>query len=92
MLEFGAAWCGHCRAVRPWIDEVLSAYPAVRHFRIEDGKGKRLGRSFAVKLWPTLIFMRGGHETGRVVRPTSRADIEQAMQALLSENQPRPTP
>jgi thioredoxin 1 len=29
-----------------------------------------LGRSFKVKLWPTLVFLVNGQEVSRVVRPT----------------------
>lgn len=69
LLEFGAAWCGHCQAAQPLIAEALGARPEIRHIKIEDGKGKRLGRQFKVKLWPSLILLKDGVELGRVVRP-----------------------
>jgi thioredoxin 1 len=43
---------------------------------VEDGKGLPLGRSFRVKLWPTLIYLENGAEKGRVVRPADSAAIE----------------
>jgi thioredoxin 1 len=52
--------------------------PGLRHLKIEDGKGRPLGRSFQVKLWPTLIFMKDGAEVARVVRPGSAAAISEA--------------
>ena len=55
---------------------VMARHPSVRHLRIEDGRGRPLGRSFRVKLWPTLIFMDGGVEKGRVVRPGNASEIE----------------
>ena len=48
----------------------------MRHIKVEDGKGRRLGRSFGVKLWPTLVLMERGTERGRVVRPGNAAAIE----------------
>lgn len=69
VVEFGAPWCGFCKAAQPLIAAAFAQYPNLRHFKIEDGKGRRLGRSFRVKLWPTLIFMKDGKEVGRVVRP-----------------------
>jgi thioredoxin 1 len=76
LLEFGASWCGYCQAAQPDIAAVMARHPSVRHLRIEDGRGRPLGRSFRVKLWPTLIFMDGGVEKGRVVRPGNASEIE----------------
>jgi len=79
LIEFGAAWCGHCQAAQPLIAAALASHPPLRHIRIEDGAGRRLGRSFGVKLWPTLIFLRHGSERARLVRPADSAAIEQAL-------------
>ena len=76
MLEFGAPWCGHCIAAQPAIEAGFAGHADVHHLKIEDGRGKPLGRSFRVKLWPTLIYLEAGVEKGRVVRPGSAAEIE----------------
>lgn len=81
LLEFGAPWCSHCQAAQPLLAEALQHYPSLRHIKIEDGKGRRLGRGFKVKLWPTLIALRDGEEIGRLVRP----DNSQAIAQLLAQ-------
>jgi thioredoxin 1 len=75
VLEFGASWCPICQAARPRIDRALAATAGVRHVWIEDGSGKPLGRSFHIKLWPTLVLLRDGAEIGRVVRPRTDAEL-----------------
>lgn len=79
MLEFGTDWCGHCRAAQPTIAEALSQSPNWRHIKIEDGPGHPLGRRFGVKLWPTLVLLKDGQETGRLVRPTNASDLSEAL-------------
>lgn len=79
VIEFGTPWCGHCRAAQPLIEQAFAAHPAVRHIKVEDGRGRRLGRGFAVKLWPTLVFMRDGREVARLVRPSSAGAIAEAL-------------
>ncbi|MBB3047896.1 thioredoxin 1 [Litorivivens lipolytica] len=74
LLEFGTSWCGHCQRAAPCVEQALTA-ASLRHVKVEDGKGRRLGRSFGVKLWPTLILLRDGVEVGRIVRPTSTEDV-----------------
>jgi thioredoxin 1 len=71
VLEFGAGWCGHCLALSPTLDAVLSQRPAIQHIRIADGRGKPLGRSFRVKLWPTLVLLRDGSVIDVLVRPSA---------------------
>jgi len=69
LIEFGSPTCGHCRRAQPLLAEALAAHPGIRHIKIFDGPGRPLGRSFRVKLWPALIFMRDGEEVARLVRP-----------------------
>ena len=76
LLEFGINECPHCQAVQPLVADALKRHPGVRHLRIEDGKGRRLGRTFAVKLWPALIFIQDGQEVARVVRATTQPDVD----------------
>ncbi|MEZ5572751.1 MAG: thioredoxin family protein [Halioglobus sp.] len=79
VLEFGAPWCGHCQAATSAVQEVLGEYSALPHIKIYDGKGKPLGRSFAVKLWPTLILLRDGYEVKRLVRPLQAREVRQLL-------------
>lgn len=76
MLEFGAPWCGFCIGAQRALEEVLGRHPGVRHLKIEDGRGRPLGRAFRVKLWPTLVLLREGVEVARAVRPAGASEIE----------------
>lgn len=79
LLEFGTDWCGHCRAAQPAVAEALAQQPQWRHLKVEDGPGRALGRSFRVKLWPTLVWLRDGQEVARLVRPMQVDDILQVL-------------
>lgn len=82
MLEFGASWCGYCQDAQPIITSALINYPRTRHIKVEDGKGRRLGRSYSIKLWPTLIFLNNGTEIKRLVRPDNAEVIIEALAEL----------
>ncbi len=66
----GAAW------------RAFAAHPQVAHIRVEDGHGRPLGRSFGVKLWPTLVFLKDGCEVARLIRPESVQIIEQSIKMI----------
>jgi thioredoxin 1 len=75
LLEFGSNTCSICRAATPLIDAAVAGMPALPHLRVQDGRGRRLGRSYGIKLWPTLILLRNGKEVARVVRPETQAEV-----------------
>jgi thioredoxin 1 len=82
LLEFGAPWCGFCIRAQPLVEAALTRHPGVRHIKVEDGSGRPLGRSFGVKLWPTLVLLRDGEELARSVRPARAAEVEELFAAL----------
>lgn len=82
VLEFGTNWCGWCRGARPVISGALQAHPQVRHIKVEDGPGRPLGRSFGIRLWPTLVFLKDGQEVARVTRPSGTEGLRDALAKL----------
>ncbi|WP_213779379.1 thioredoxin family protein [Caballeronia sp. dw_276] len=84
VIEFGTNWCGYCKAAQPLIAQAFNDHADVRHLKIEDGSGRPLGRSFRVKLWPTLVFLDNGREVARLVRPHDVSEIRDAF-ALIGQ-------
>ena len=88
VLEFGTDWCGICQSAQRSIEDALAAHksgPPLRHLKIEDGRGRPLGRSFGIKRWPTLVMLQDGKEVARVVRPAGMQEIAQALARLGAE-------
>ena len=83
VLEFGTDWCGYCRAAAVIVRQALAENPGILHLKVEDGPGRPLGRSFKIKFWPTLIFLKDGKELARAVRPTGVDELRSCIQVLL---------
>lgn len=79
VLEFGSPSCGYCRAAQPLLASAFAEHPNLRHIKIADGSGRPLGRSFKVKLWPTLVFLCHGREIARLVRTGDASAIRRAL-------------
>ncbi len=88
LVEFGSPGCGHCRAVQAPLALALADHPRVRHLKIADGSGRPLGRSFRVRLWPTLVFLRDGREIARLVRPRDAEPIRDALARIDAADAP----
>ena len=84
LVEFGTAWCGFCQAAQRDIVTLLAKHPGVRHVKVEDGPGRRLGRSFRVKLWPNLVFMKDGAVVKQMARP-SASEMREGFDAISAE-------
>jgi thioredoxin 1 len=57
----------------------LAQHANWRHIKNEDEPDHPLWRRYGVKLWPTLVLLKDGQETGRLVRPTNASDISVAL-------------
>jgi len=79
VLEFGSPWCGYCRVAQSLLASAFADHLRVRHIKIADDSGRPLGRSFKVKLWPTLVFLSNGRETARLVRRGDASAIRRAL-------------
>lgn len=83
VLEFGTNWCGWCQGAQPHIAAAFAkAGAGITHVKVEDGPRRPLGRSFGVKLWPTLVFLHDGQEVARLVRPQAAQEIAQALRQV----------
>jgi len=78
-LDFGTNWCGYCNAAKGDIEAALAARPDAVHIKVEDGPGRPLGRSFRIKLWPTVVVLKDGKEVARVVRPADSREVAEAL-------------
>jgi thioredoxin 1 len=67
--------------LQPQLAAMLRKFPTMQHIKIEDGKGKLLGRSFRVKLWPNLVFLRDGKVKAQMARPEPE-EVLQGLQAI----------
>jgi thioredoxin 1 len=82
LLEFGSVSCGWCIRAQSLLQGAFATHPDVQHIKVEDGSGQPLGRSFGVKLWPTLVFLRDGREVARLVRPSSAREVAEAFNSI----------
>ena len=77
-------------APQPLLAATLADHPRVRHIKIADASGRPLGRSFKVKLWPTLIFLSDGQEVARLVRPDEAGAVREALAQIDNAAQGHP--
>ena len=77
LIDCWAAWCGPCLALAPTVEELAEEYAGkvlVGKLNV-DGNPKTAGR-FQIFSIPTLLLMKDGRETDRIVGLVPKKHIE----------------
>jgi thioredoxin 1 len=84
LVEFGAPWCGPCRALAPVLEEIAAeragtlVVAAVDLDRLRD-----FARRYRIWSVPTMIVFTGGAAVGRIRGGRGRAAITRRLDRLL---------
>lgn len=76
LVDFGATWCGPCRALSPIIDKLADEHVGkvkVAKVDIDDAPG--VARRYGVRSVPTVIFFEGGEKKGQHVGLTNKETL-----------------
>lgn len=82
VIKFTATWCGPCKAIAPFVDEICQKY-SVPLVVVDVDEDEETSRRFKVKAMPTLVFLSDGAEVEALrVVGASRPNIEAGVVAL----------
>jgi thioredoxin 1 len=79
LIDFWAAWCGPCRMVSPIVDEIGEEETTIKVGKINVDENPALAQKFGVMSIPTLVVIKDGKVTQRVVGARSKADLKKML-------------
>ncbi|MBE6989310.1 MAG: thioredoxin [Ruminococcaceae bacterium] len=80
LVDFNAAWCGPCRALKPVLEELAAARTDRRVAAVDIDENGELAERYGVSAIPCLVLFRDGAELERAVGFRSREDIEELLE------------
>lgn len=84
VVDFWATWCGPCRAIAPYIEELAKEYDGkivVGKCDVEENDD--IAMEFGIRNIPTILFFKNGELVDRMVGGQSKSAIQKKFDALL---------
>lgn len=84
LIDFWAAWCGPCQALAPTIEELAKEYAGrILVGKLDVDENPQTAECFQVFSIPTMLIMKNGEETDRIVGCVQKKYIEAALRKHL---------
>jgi thioredoxin 1 len=84
LLDFYADWCGPCRAIAPTLERFALENPQITVGKINVDENSNTAEEFGIRGIPTLVFLHGGREVGRLVGVTSKRAMQNLLDAITA--------
>jgi thioredoxin 1 len=84
MVDFGATWCGPCKALAPRVEEVENEYQGRAVVGTADvDECSDLAARFRIRNVPTVLFFKGGELKDKCVGLVAKETLTEKLNALL---------
>lgn len=58
VIDFSATWCGPCKAIAPFVEEMSTKYPNAHFLNVDVDECAETAASYGVTAMPTFVFLR----------------------------------
>ena len=84
VVDFWATWCGPCRMVGPYIEQLAEEYAdSVIVGKVDVDENTDIAVRFGVRNIPTILFIKDGQIVDKQIGAAPKSLLEQKLKALL---------
>ena len=84
LVDFWAVWCGPCKMIAPFIEELAGEYQGkVKVGKVDVDNNPNVSVQYGVRSIPTLLFFNGGKVVDQIIGAVPKTAIAQKLDAQL---------
>lgn len=84
VLDFWAQWCGPCKMISPYIDELAEEFgDRVNIGKVDVDSCPEITATYRVRNIPTVLFIKNGEVVDKQVGATNKAGLQAKVEKLL---------
>ncbi|MCQ2200814.1 MAG: thioredoxin [Bacteroidales bacterium] len=84
LVDFWAVWCGPCRALAPYVEQIAEEYAGkVKVGKLDTEANPDTAAQMGVMAIPTLLFFKNGQVRQKMTGMVSKSKIAQTLDTLL---------
>lgn len=85
LVDFGATWCGPCRALAPIVEELAKDYAGrLKVATVDIDQAPQLAQKFNIMSVPTIIFFKGGQAKDKVIGLSPKPKLKERIDKLIA--------
>jgi thioredoxin 1 len=84
LVDFGAEWCGPCRALAPIVEDLAQEYQGrLKVGTVDIDKAQGIAREFGIMSVPTIIFFKNGAPVDKISGLQGKANLKKRIDAVI---------
>src|SRR5688500_2832639 len=84
LVDFYADWCGPCKMMAPYIDEIAAQYVGrALVAKLDTDRAQRTAQSFQIRGIPTTIVFKGGKPVAQKTGAIPKAALEEMLKQVV---------
>lgn len=81
VLDFYAEWCGPCKMIAPFIEEIALENPDITVAKVDVDKATDLAIEFGIQSIPTIVVFKDGKISSKAIGYRSKEQLLELIKA-----------